>query len=112
MAIQPIDLQTMYSQMANVAQNVARAQEGPQLTEAMQQQNVVQKNKEQAEKVQRTSADGAKSAPVRDEGQSGTSAGPSGGKQRRQQNDGEQDDKSADTGIREAYLGQHINITR
>ena len=46
MAIQPIDLQTMYSQMANIAQNAAQAQDGGRLTEAMQQQNIVRQNLE------------------------------------------------------------------
>ncbi|MCK9171013.1 MAG: hypothetical protein M0P01_11430 [Treponema sp.] len=111
MAIQPIDLQTMYSQMANVAQTVARAQEGPQLTEAMQQQNVVQKNKELADKVHRAADGDEKSPVIKDEGQSGTT-GNSAGRKRQKQNKTETDEKSEDDGIRESYLGQHINITR
>ncbi len=102
----------MYSQLANVAQNVARAQEGPQLTEAMQQQNVVRKNKEQAQKVQQTAGEGVKPSAIKDEGQSGTPGESAGKKQHNQTGNGEQEDKPADTGIREEYLGQHINITR
>ena len=111
MAIQPIDLQTMYSQMANVAQTVARAQEGPQLTEAMQQQNVVQKNKELADKVHRTADGDEKSPVIKDEGQNSTS-GSFTGKKRQKQNEKKPEEKSEDSGIRESYLGQHINITR
>ena len=42
MAIQPIDMQTMYSQLNNVAKN-AGAQQQAQLSEAMQQQSNIQK---------------------------------------------------------------------
>jgi hypothetical protein len=111
MAIQPIDLQTMYSQMANVAQNVAHAQEGPQLTEAMQQQNVVQMNKELAEKVHRTADGEERSAAVKNDGQNGTTGGFT-GKKKRKQTESETEEKPEDNGIRESYLGQHINITR
>jgi hypothetical protein len=111
MAIQPIDLQTMYSQLANVAQSVAHAQEGPQLAEAMQQENIVQKNKEQADKVQQTAAEGVKTAVIKDEGHSGTKSGAYGKKQKKPE-DKKQETAPEDDGIRESYLGQHINITR
>lgn len=42
MGIQPIDLQTMYSQLSNVSKSMQGAQQA-QLTEAMQQQNNIQK---------------------------------------------------------------------
>jgi hypothetical protein len=113
MAIQPIDLQTMYAQMATVAQTVARAQEGPALTEAMQQQNVVQKNKELAEKVQRSADNESKSSAIKDEGQSGSQGGIADGKKpKKKHTEEDQEDKAADEGFRESYLGQHINITR
>ncbi|MFC2477413.1 MAG: hypothetical protein ACFNQG_00135, partial [Treponema socranskii subsp. buccale] len=57
MAIQPIDLQTMYSQMANIAQNAAQAQDGGRFAEAMQQQNIVRQNLEEAERVSRPASD-------------------------------------------------------
>ncbi len=103
----------MYAQMATVAQTVAHAQEGPALTEAMQQQNIVKKNKELAEKVQRSADNEAKSSAIKDEGQSGTQGGAADGKtQKKKQTEEEQEDKAADEGFRESYLGQHINITR
>ena len=54
MAIQPIDMQTMYSQLNNVAKN-AGAQQQAQLSEAMQQQSNIQKNLENSQKIQNTS---------------------------------------------------------
>ena len=112
MAIQPIDLQTMYAQMATVAQTVAHAQEGPALSEAMQQQNIVQKNKELAKKVQRSADNESKSSTIKDEGQSGTQNSSADGKTQKKETEEEQEDKAADEGFRESYLGQHINITR
>ena len=54
MAIHPIDMQTMYSQLNNVAKNAGAQQQAP-LTEAMQQQSNIQKNLENSQKIQNTS---------------------------------------------------------
>ena len=50
MGLQPIDLQTMYSQLSNMSKTMSGAQQA-QLTEAMQQQSNIQKNIENASKV-------------------------------------------------------------
>ena len=54
MAIAPIDLQTMYSQLSNVSKTLSTSQQA-QLTEAMQQQSKIQREIENASKVQQTS---------------------------------------------------------
>ena len=54
MGIQPIDLQTMYSQLSNVSKSLSGVQQA-QLTEAMQQQSNIQKGIENATKVHETS---------------------------------------------------------
>ena len=54
MGIQPIDLQTMYTQLSNVSKSMSGAQQA-QLTEAMQQQGNIQRSMENAAKVQQTS---------------------------------------------------------
>lgn len=99
--------------MANVAQNVARAQDGPQLTEAMQQKNVIQQNKELSEKVQRAADESSKSSAVKEDGRnsSGKMASDK-NKKRKQETDEAQEEDKKDDGIRESYLGQHINLTR
>lgn len=104
----------MYSQIANVAQNAAQVQQA-KLSEAMQQQGTVQKNLEQAKKVKRSADDESSSAEVKDEGRNGTQYGPDGKKRDRKKDSGDEEengDGGKDTGIRESYLGQHINITR
>ena len=54
MGIAPIDLQTMYTQLSNVSKSMAGSQQA-QLTEAMQQQNNIQRSMENAARVQQTS---------------------------------------------------------
>ena len=67
MGIQPIDLQTMYTQLSNVSKTMAGAQQA-QLTEAMQQQGNIQRNMENAAKVQQTSNEKADTNSVNQNG--------------------------------------------
>ncbi len=54
MAIQPIDLQTMYAQIQNVAKQAAFQQQGLQLADSMQQENIIKQNEEMAQRVKET----------------------------------------------------------
>ena len=111
MAIQPIDLQTMYSQMANIAQNAAQAQDGGKFAEAMQQQNIVRENLEEAERVSRPASDEseAQSRAVKNDGSS-----PSHGESEEKGKGGEREKKheGRERAVRESYIGRHIDITR
>lgn len=71
MAIQPIDMQTMYSQLNNVAKN-AGAQQQAQLSEAMQQQSNIQKNLENSQKIQNTSNTQSLSPKISSDGKGGS----------------------------------------
>ena len=51
MAVSPIDLQTMFSQVENVAKQASHLQQGVKLAEEMQQINVIRQNAEIAQKV-------------------------------------------------------------
>ena len=110
MAIQPIDLQTMYSQMANIAQNAAHAQDGGRLAEAMQQQNIVRENLEEVDRVSRPASDEseAESRAVKNDASS------SHGEKEEKGKDGgrEKKDEGRERAVRESYIGQHIDITR
>ena len=108
MAIHPIDLQTMYAQMNNVARAVANGQQGAQLAQQLQENKIVQQNMEQAQAVQKAAGDEAKSTGVTDEGhQGGQMQGGSGGRHSREAPQQPQKQE-----IRESYLGNHIDITR
>ncbi|MBQ6781928.1 MAG: hypothetical protein IJP62_11990 [Treponema sp.] len=109
MAIQPIDLQTMYSQMQNVARNVANAQFQPQLTQQMQEMNQIQQQQEQAKTIQRAANEESQTTDVNEDGRSDNQQPAGNGKKHEEQKDNTEPQK---THIREGYLGRHIDITR
>ena len=111
MGIQPIDLQTMYTQLSNVSKSMAGAQQA-QLTEAMQQQGNIQKSMENAARVQQTSNEKADTNSVNQNGSN--SSGAYGQKNNQKKNQNQQED---DVEIRPpksdlSYLGTIIDITR
>ena len=112
MGIQPIDLQTMYTQLSNVSKTMAGSQQA-QLTEAMQQQSNIQRNMENAAKVQQTSNEKSNTNSVNQNGSN--SSGAYGGNRQRNQNHKAEDDDINE--IRppksdNSYLGTIIDITR
>ena len=111
MAIQPIDLQNMYSQMSNVAKSVAGQSQTAQLADSMQQQAIVQKNLENNSKVQKT-AENTNANSVNENGHKG-SAFSSGTKRKpnnQSENQSEEDDKPKYP--ENPYLGTIIDIMR
>ena len=111
MSIQPIDLQTMYTQLSNVSKTMAGAQQA-QLTEAMQQQGNIQRNMENAAKVQQTSNEKSNTNSVNQNGSNSSDA--YGGKKQQNKNQNEEDEIQE---IRppksdHSYLGTIIDITR
>ncbi len=68
MAVSPLDLQTMYSQIDNVARQANYLQQGIKNAETIQQENALKQNLENAQKVQ-SSAEGAKSGSNANGGQ-------------------------------------------
>ncbi len=110
MGVQPIDLQTMYSQLSNVAKQAAHLEQGVQLAKSMQQNDVVKINAEQAQKVQQTGED-SKASTVNQNGKN------SSGFQKKKNNQhteeqAEEKDESDKYRLKEDFLGQHIDITR
>ena len=55
MAIQPIDLQTLYSQMDKVSKNVVQQQQHVQLHNSMELDGLVKKDIQKNEKIEKTS---------------------------------------------------------
>ena len=106
MAIQPIDLQTIYSQMSNVAKNVAHQQNGNQLTQAMQENVAVQQEQERLSQVHKTAENEANTSQVKDEGHQNNSF------QNQKKSKEEEPEKKKLTEIRESFLGQNIDISR
>ena len=107
MAIQPIDLQTMYAQIQNVAKQAAFQQQGLKLADSMQQENIIKQNEEKAQRVKETE-ENSKSSVVNKDGR-GAESGTHGGKKDKNPPN-ENEEKSGH--LKESYLGQHIDITR
>jgi len=114
MGIQPIDLQSMYSQISNVAKAVGGQQQTAQLNESMQQQTVIQKNLENAAKVQQTSAEKNSARNVDSNGSNGSFYAQS--RSKKQNQDSEDEDSYSENQTKEhksgpSYLGTIIDIT-
>lgn len=109
MAIQPIDLSTMYSQMNNVAKTVAHQQNGAQLTQAMQENLVLQQEKVRLSQVQKAAENEASAGVVKDEGRQKNSFQ---NQNNREKNQPEEEQQKKITEIRETFLGQNIDISR
>ena len=110
MGIQPIDLQTMYTQLSNVSKSMAGAQQA-QLTEAMQQQTNIQRSLENAAKVQQTSNEKADTNSVNQNG-SNSSGAYGQKKQQDKKNNPEQTDEIKPLKSDLSYLGTIIDIAR
>ncbi|MBP5402512.1 MAG: hypothetical protein J6Y36_05060 [Treponema sp.] len=110
MAIQPIDLQTMYSQMSNVANRVSHEQQSAQVASSLQQQSALVQNEQNVKTVNKAADEEAKSPLVKEDGHSNQE----GQNSEKKKNPGENSEQftSSKTEIREEYLGKHINITR
>ena len=114
MGMQPIDLQNMYSQMSNIARNVAGQQQAAQVSEQIQHQNQVQKNIEQSQRVQQASNDKAKSNSVNPDGHHGSGGGGTYKNPNKKNNDGSKKDTSFGTygNVNPEYVGTIVDITR
>jgi len=110
MGIQPIDLQTMYTQLSNVTKSMSGLQQA-QLTEAMQQQSNIQRNLENNTKVQQTSNEKTNASSINQNGSN--SSGAYGGKNQKGKNQNfEEKDEYRPPKNDSSYLGTIIDITR
>ncbi len=110
MAIQPIDLQAVYTQMDKAAQIAQQQQNGPQLARALQENRIVRETAEQAAQVQKAAQNEAE-IKMRDSDQKKGNGDAPDGKKRRRNADSQSPETPQQPEIRELYLGQHIDIT-
>ena len=111
MGIQPIDLQTMYTQLSNVSKAMSGSQQA-QLTESMQQQLNIQRSMENAAKIQQTSNEKANANSVNQNGSGAASysGGKHNGQKQKQNNEEAQEIRPPKSDL--SYLGTIIDITR
>ena len=111
MGIAPIDLQTMYTQLSNVSKTMSGAQQA-QLTEAMQQQGNIQRNMENAAKVQQTSNEKANTNSVNQNGSNGSGAYGQKNQKKKQESEPQEEQEIRPPKSDHSYLGTIIDITR
>lgn len=110
MAIAPIDLQAIYSQMGHLAKVAADQQDGGRLSQQLSESKFIQQNAEKAKTVAKAADNESKTMVVGKDGRRNS--------QQEQESDGKKE-KSSDEAlnvpklseIRESYLGNHINIS-
>ena len=109
MGVQPIDLQNMYSQLSNVAKEVAGQQQAAQLSESMQQKNQIEQNMINAQKIQQTN-EKSDTGNINENGHQGSMSysqhKKNGNEQEKEQNHNPSSSKDS------SYIGTIIDITR
>lgn len=110
MGLQPIDLQVMYSQVANVAKIAADADRGVQLAQDMQQRGIVQQNTEEAKKVRQLRENEALT-PLNSDGSAGGQSYSSGRQKRKPKNPSQDEILKEVSRLKEDYLGNKLDIT-
>lgn len=112
MAIQPIDLQNMYSQLSNVQKATTGQQQAAQLSEALQGQSQLEKNMQNSQKVQQASDDKAKSNQLNPDGHQGSGNSGSSFNKKNEENAEENINIAANKYKYNSHLGTIIDITR
>ncbi len=107
MAIQPIDLQTMYSSLEKVSKLTAQKEQGIQLQGAIQQEELTKRIQEKTTTVEKADMDDDGLAHVKDQNNGESHGGSSG---HREENKEEAPEETYQV-ITDPWLGQHIDIS-
>ena len=109
MAIQPIDLQAIFSQMDKVGKNQALLREGQQLNDSLQQVQTQRKLEENIQSVNQAQDTGEETGKIKD----GKSGNANHGKQREGESAVEEEEETGkkDDMIRDPALGRNIDIS-
>lgn len=110
MGIQPIDLQTLYSQLGNVSKTVAFQQQGIPLQNAIQQEEQTKRLQQKREAVEAAAGYDEGPAGVKNDKESPPDTQEQKDKKKRGENETEDDGKVFEV-IKDPRLGQHIDIS-
>lgn len=110
MGIQPIDLQTLYSQLGNVSKTVAFQQQGIPLQNAIQQEEQTKRLQQKREAVEAAAGYDEGPAGVKNDKESAPDTQEQKEKKKRGENETEDDGKVFEV-IKDPRLGQHIDIS-
>lgn len=109
MGLQPIDLQTMYSQMSNMAKQASLAEHSLQAVQNAQNKEIVRQIEEEKNKVLETEKQSG-TASVNQNGHNNQGDAES-FDHNESRNDSPEDENNKNR-LKESYIGQHIDITR
>ena len=111
MAIQPIDLQALFTQLDKVGKNQAVLREGQQIQDALQQVQIQRKLEENVQSVNQAQNLGEEAEKVKDENGRSPHSGRGGGKgQTREEEDADMEEEKPEM-IRDPALGRNIDIS-
>ena len=110
MAIQPIDLQTIYTQLDKVSKSTVAQQQGAHLARAIQQDEQQKQELLRSETVKELRSDNEGIAPV-DEREGGNQQGQKRGKKQNERGDSQDEKDRGQFLFTESHLGQHIDVT-
>jgi len=112
MAIQPIDLQALFTQLDKVAKSQVVQKEGQQIQEALQQAQTQRRLEQNIHSVNQSQHMGEEAGTIKDENRRGAHAnqGRTMGKQEEEDEDPTADDEKLDL-IRDPALGRNLDIS-
>ncbi len=110
MALQPIDLSTVYSQMDKVAKYNASQAQNTQIVSELSQERFSQENLQKAHTVSEAAKNEADSPKIKNDAHGSSQNAPYGNSRRKSQKEEENSKKVVQ--ITDPRLGQHIDITR
>jgi hypothetical protein len=111
MAIQPIDLQTLFTQLDKVGKNQAMQREGQQIQESIQQIQIQRKNEQNIQSVNQAQDLGEDAGTIKDEKRHGGRENESGARQKQQEDDEFPAAEERRDLIRDPALGRNIDIS-
>jgi len=109
MAIQPIDLQALFTQLDKVAKSQVIQKEGQQIHEALQQAQNQRKLEQDVQSVNQSQQMGEETATIKDEQRRGSHAYQGKGRERQEEEDNSDDEKQ--DLIRDPALGRNLDIS-
>ena len=111
MAIQPIDLQALFTQLDKVGKNQAVLRDGQQIHEALQQAQTQRKIEENVQSVNETQEMGEEAEKIKDEGGRKAQANQGQGKGKSSEEDDPDREEQKPDLIRDPALGRNIDIS-
>jgi hypothetical protein len=109
MAIQPIDLQTLFTQVEKVGKTQASQKDGAVIQQAIQSAAIQRRTDENIQSVNETQDTGRGAEEINDQN-TRRQAGEDGGAQDRREGEGEQEQAKASV-FRDPALGKYIDFT-